>query len=365
VDTNEILLQRRGRVGHIILNRPKAINALNDAMITAITAALRDWETDDGVATVLISGAGERGLCAGGDVVAIYKHMQAGASKEIFWEDEYRMNSYISRYPKPVLSLMDGVVLGGGIGLSAHASHRVVTERSMVGMPETRIGFIPDVGGCFLYSRAPGELGTHLALTAGTGTGADAIVLGLADYYMASTDLAALVESLADDPVDEAIARFARTQAPPSDLAGERRWIDDCYQYDDAEQILEALQSSAEPKAREAAVELAAKSPTSVKLTLEALRRARSMATLEEVLDQDYRLGIRLLAAPDFAEGVRAQVIDKDRNPRWNPAVLADVDRATVESYFAHLGQDELGLGPAALPVGLSPASHRVGRTRG
>jgi enoyl-CoA hydratase len=352
VDTNEILLQRRGRVGHILLNRPKAINALNDAMITAITAALRDWETDDGVATVLISGAGERGLCAGGDIVAIYKHVQAGASKEIFWEDEYRMNSYISRYPKPIVSLMDGVVLGGGIGVSAHASHRVVTERSTVGMPETRIGFIPDVGGCFLYSRAPGELGTHLALTAGTGTGADAIMLGLADFYVESADLPALAEALAEAPADEAIARFAHTEVPPSDLAKDRRWIDDCYQYDDAEQILAALESSAEPKAREAAVELAAKSPTSVKLTLEALRRARGMATLEEVLDQDYRLGIRLLHAPDFAEGVRAQVIDKDRNPRWSPATLADVDRATVESYFADLGPDELGLGEAAVAVG-------------
>ena len=352
MDTNEILLQRRGRVGHILLNRPKAINALNDDMITAITAALRDWETDDGVATILISGAGERGLCAGGDIVAIYKHVQAGASKEIFWEDEYRMNSYISRYPKPIVTLMDGVVLGGGIGVSAHASHRVVTERSTVGMPETRIGFIPDVGGCFLYSRTPGELGTHLALTAGTGTGADAIMLGLADFYVDRADLPALAEALAEAPADEAIARFARMEVPPSDLAKDRRWIDDCYQYDDAEQILAALQSSAEPKAREAAVELAAKSPTSVKLTLEALRRARGMATLEEVLDQDYRLGIRLLHAPDFAEGVRAQVIDKDRNPRWNPATLADVDRATVESYFADLGEDELGLSEAAVAVG-------------
>jgi len=352
VDTNGILLQRSGRLGHIILDRPKAINALNDAMITAITAALQEWETDDGVETVLITGAGERGLCAGGDIVAIYKHMQAGASKEIFWEDEYRMNSYISRYPKPIVPFMDGVVLGGGVGLSAHASHRVVTERTTVGMPETRIGFIPDVGGCFLYSRAPGELGTHLALTAGTGSGADALMLGLADYHVDSADLPALAEALAEAPADEAIARFARQEVPASDLEKDRHWIDECYQYDDAEQILAALQSSAEPKAREAAVELSAKSPTSVKLTLEALRRARGMATLEEVLDQDYRLGIRLLAARDFAEGVRAQVIDKDRNPRWNPATLAEVDRATVEAYFADLGEDELGLSPATVPAG-------------
>jgi enoyl-CoA hydratase len=356
MDTNEILLQRAGRLGHIILNRPKAINALNDSMITAITAALQEWATDDGVETVLLSGAGERGLCAGGDIVAIYRHIQAGADKEVFWEDEYRMNSLISRYPKPIVALMDGVVLGGGIGLSAHASHRVVTEQTTVGMPETRIGFIPDVGGCFLYSRAPGELGTHLALTAGTGTGADGILLGLADYYVDSAGLPELVAALADTPAEEAIARFAHTEVPPSGLEKERLWIDACYAYDDAEEILAALQESGEPNAREAAAELAAKSPTSVKLTLEALRRARGMDTLEEVLDQDYRLGIRLLAAPDFAEGIRAQVIDKDRSPKWKPATLAEVDREAVESYFADLGEGELGLGSAHLPAGRTKA---------
>ncbi|UNK45255.1 enoyl-CoA hydratase/isomerase family protein [Arthrobacter sulfonylureivorans] len=353
MSTQEILLQRTGRLGHIVLNRPKAINALNDSMITAVTAALREWAEDDAVETVLISGAGERGLCAGGDIVAIYRHMKDGGD-EIFWEDEYRMNSLISRYPKPIVAFMDGVVLGGGIGISAHASHRVVTERTRVGMPETRIGFIPDVGGCFLYSRAPGELGTHLALTAGTGTGADAIALGLADYLVDSAELPALAAALAEAPAQEAMAAFSHTDVPASDLEKERGWIDECYAFDDAEQILAALKESPEQAAQAAAEEIEAKSPTAVKLTLEALRRAGKMETLEEVLDQDYRLGVRLVAAPDFAEGVRAQVIDKDRNPAWNPATLAEVDRATVESYFADLGEHELGL---AASVQAEPAA--------
>ena len=218
MNTNEILLQRTGRLGHIVLNRPKAINALNDSMITSITAALREWAEDDAVETVLISGAGERGLCAGGDIVAIYRHMKDGGD-QLFWEDEYRMNSLISRYPKPIVAFMDGVVLGGGVGVSAHASYRVVTERTKIGMPETRIGFVPDVGGCFLYSRAPGELGTHLALTAGTGTGADAIVMGLADYFVDSAELPALAAALAEAPAIEAMAAF------PTRTSRRRTWI--------------------------------------------------------------------------------------------------------------------------------------------
>jgi len=195
----EVLIRRQGRLGHIVLNRPKAINALTHTMVREILAVLAGWENDDGVAAVLLTGSGERGLCAGGDVVAIYRDALAGGSATAaFWADEYTLNARIARYPKPYVALMDGLVLGGGVGLSAHGSLRIVTERTRIGMPEVSIGFVPDIGGTWLLSRAPGELGTHLALTAGQASGPDAIVLGLAGYFVSSDRLPALAAALAE-----------------------------------------------------------------------------------------------------------------------------------------------------------------------
>ena len=197
-ESGDVLVYRRGHLGHLVLNRPKSINALTHSMVITIAAALEKWESDDSVATVLISGAGDRGLCAGGDIIAIYTdaigtdEKVGGAASASFWADEYALNAHIARYSKPYVAFMDGVVLGGGVGVSAHGSFRVVTERTRLGMPETGIGFVPDVGGTFLLSRAPGELGTHLALTAGSVTGADAIALGLADHFVTSDRLADL-----------------------------------------------------------------------------------------------------------------------------------------------------------------------------
>lgn len=341
---DEVLVRRAGRLGHLILNRPKAMNALTRPMVRTMAAALDAWETDDGVDTVLLTGAGERGLCAGGDIVGMYHDAIAGGeASRLFWHDEYHLNARIGGYPKPYVAFMDGVVLGGGIGVSAHGSARIVTERTRFGMPEVGIGFAPDVGGAFLLARAPGELGTHLAMTGGMGTGADAIALGFADHYVHSDWLPALATALETTPAAEAIAAVAMA-APDSGLAAQRDWIDHCYAGDDAAAIVGRLQDSAVPEAREAASVILTKSPTGVAVTLEAVRRAGRLGSLEEALDQDFRVSSRFIENPEMIEGIRAQVIDKDRRPRWEPATIGGVARSTVEAYFASLGDQELGL---------------------
>lgn len=340
----EVLFERRGRLGVVTLNRPQAVNALTAGMASAMLEQLTLWADDDAVATVLVQGAGERGLCAGGDIVAIYRDMlDGGDATADFWAEEYRMNSLIAAYPKPYVAFMDGLVLGGGVGISAHGSVRIVTERTRMGMPETTIGLVPDVGGTLLLSRAPGEAGTHAALTGAHLSGADALFLGFADHFVPSVKFAELAQALESEAANAAVARFAEA-APPSVLATQREWIDACYSSDDAEEIVRRLRAfggETGGKASEAADTIETKSPTAVKVALESLRRVRGLS-LEEALEQEYRVGLRFLAGPDFREGIRAQVVDKDRNPRWRPATLAEVSRDDVESYFAPLGDREL-----------------------
>lgn len=347
--TSSVRTHCHGRLGVVQLNRPGSINALTHEMVTAIQCVLDHWATDARIETVVLTGAGDRGLCAGGDIVAMYHDARAGGTdSQRFWADEYRLNATIAEYPKPFVAVMDGIVLGGGIGLSAHARVRVVTERSSVGMPETGIGFLPDVGGTYLLSRTPGEIGTHLALTAGSVRAGDAIAIGLADWFVPTDRLPALLTALATEEPEAAVAAHAGP-APESTLLAMRSWIDEHYAGDDPEAIVAALAAAAEPEARDAATAIAAKSPTSVAVTLAALRRAREMTGLREALDQELRLAVRLHRGHDFTEGVRAQVIDKDRRPRWQPATLAEV--GDVEPYFASLGADELGLsGQSAVP---------------
>lgn len=334
--TDDVLFSRRGSLGHIVLNRPKALNALTHEMITAIAAQLIEWAEDDAVATVAISGAGDRGLCAGGDVTQIYQSARAGGEQVArFWADEYALDLAISRYPKPYVALMDGYVLGGGIGVSAHGSVRVVTETTQFGMPEVTIGFVPDVGGTFLLSRAPGEIGTHLALTGSTGSGADAIALEFADHFVPSAALAALLVDLETQPAADAVARHA-VVAPASELLAQRDWIDEAYAGDDVLTILHRLKNSTVAEARAAASVILTKSPTSVCVTLEALRRARALPTLEAVLEQEFRVGVQVLKGTEIVEGIRAQVIDKDRKPRWSPPTIEQVSRQDVARYFEH-----------------------------
>ncbi|MGQ4361091.1 enoyl-CoA hydratase/isomerase family protein [Streptomyces sp. SAS_272] len=351
-----VLVQTVGRAARLVLNRPRALNALNHAMVRRIDDALTAWEHDPAVETVVLTGAGERGLCAGGDIRAVHDDARDGDGRAsaAFWRDEYRLNARIARYPKPYVAVMDGIVMGGGVGVSAHGGVRIVTERSRIAMPETGIGFVPDVGGTHLLGRAPGELGVHLALTGAQIGAGDAVLCGLADHYVPSSSLPTFLAELADLPVREALARHE--QPPPQgELAAARGWIDACYAAGTVEEIVRRLRAHGDPAAVETAETLLTRSPTALKVTLAALHRARRLGSLEDALNQEYRVSCAALACPDLVEGVRAQIVDKDRSPRWSPATLAEVAAADVERFFTPLGTRELGL---AGPPSPQPARH-------
>ncbi|MBL3686674.1 enoyl-CoA hydratase/isomerase family protein [Leucobacter zeae] len=345
-ETPLILARRDGAITRITLNRPRAINALNREMFIGLEAALLA-AFSDGSAGVLLDGAGERGFCGGGDI----KELSGGSGREIL-AIEYRVDHLIATAPIPVVGFMDGVTMGGGIGLTGHAAHRVVTERSRLAMPEARIGIAPDVGGHLLLARAPGRLGELLAITAGEMTGGDAIALGFADRFVPSDRLEALGAALAagEEP-GSACSRFAEP-APESALAAARAWWDPIAEaalgaghapasedpVGAAQRLVRVLEHRAadsEAVARAAAV-VRTMCPTSLPVTLAQIDRTRRLALgVAEVLADDLRVLGRLAARPDFAEGVRAQVIDKDRNPAWSPARLEDVDHAEVAAILA------------------------------
>ena len=336
----QVLARVSDGVGHLRLNRPRAINALSHGMVRLLAEALDRWAEDEAVRTVLIDGAGERGLCAGGDIRAVTDGVRAdaraGAADAVgYWTDEYRLDARIARYPKPVVALMDGIVLGGGVGLSAHAAHRVVTEDSSVGMPEVAIGFVPDVGGTWLLSRAPGELGTHLALTTDRMSAADALHCGFADVFVPRARRDELLAALAAGPVDEALAAVAEP-AGESPLAAQHGWIDRCYAAGSVAEVLDRLDAAPEEGARAAATAVRAMAPTALAVTLRSLRLARGETSLEQALVRELRVSAVAVGHPDFVEGVRAAVVDRDRTPSWQP-LDADVD-----AFFASLGDRDL-----------------------
>jgi enoyl-CoA hydratase len=329
----EVIVGRAGRLGILTLNRPRAINALTHGMVRTVTEALNDWRGDDRVATVAIIGAGDRGLCAGGDVVSLYRDATEGdgSAAAAFWRDEYRMNSLIAGYPKPIVAVQDGLVLGGGIGISAHASRRVVTERSRLGFPEVTIGFVPDVGASWLLSRAPGNAGVRLGLTAESIDAANAIYVGFADYFVPSDRIPDLLHALEHEDADAAITRLAQPAGDAS-LAAEAQVTDPAFALDTVDGILAALRQAGR---EDLADGIRQKSPMALAVTLESLRRARGLRGLDDALIQEFRVSLHALAAPDFAEGVRAQLVDKDRNPQWSPASLADITATAVAGFFA------------------------------
>jgi enoyl-CoA hydratase len=353
--TSELIVRREGRAGRITLNRPAALNALTLAMVRGIRDALTAWSDDPAVALVLLDGAGERGLCAGGDVRWLYEQRSEGSgAARTFWAEEYRLNAFIASYPKPFVAIQDGIVMGGGIGLSAHASHRVVTERSRLAMPETTIGLIPDVGGTWLLSRAPGETGTYLGLTGAHMGASDAIYAGFAGLFVRSDRLSDLTAALVSEPVSvNAIVERYASEPPQSPLAKRRREIDRCFAGDDMAAIMAALARQGEEWSTRALADLEGKSPRALVATLAALRHVRSLSCLEEALDVEYRLCVRLYEDGEFPEGIRALIVDKDRKPRWRPVSLEDVERAGVAAYLAPLPDgEELGLGAARFEHG-------------
>ena len=339
-DTDEILTRVDQGVGLITLNRPKAINSLTHTMVTALSTVLTEWEHDDEIRAIVLSGAGERGLCAGGDVVTIYHSARAdGVEARRFWYDEYLLDAQIGRYPKPYVALMDGIVMGGGVGVSAHARVRIVTETTKMAMPEVGIGFIPDVGGTYLLARAPGLLGLHAALTGAPFSGADAIAMGFADHFVPHDKLADFTQTVIADGVDAALAAHA-IEPPASQLLAQRNWIDDCYAGETVADIVAALRGHDAGPANDAANLIASRSPIALAVALEAVRRAAKLDTLEDVLRQEYRTSCGSLRSHDLVEGIRALIIDKDRNPKWSPASVTAVTAADVEAYFAPADPD-------------------------
>jgi enoyl-CoA hydratase len=340
----DVLVRTDGGVGRITLNRPKAINALTHDMVRTISTALTAWSGDGQLGSIVVDGAGDRGLCAGGDIRSIYQDLQGDSSATLpFWADEYRRNAQISELATPYVAVMDGLVMGGGVGVSAHGSHRIVTERTKMAMPEVSIGLVPDVGGTYLLARAPGSSGLHAALTGHTLAAADAIHAGLADHFVRSEHVPELLAELESDDPTTVIGKYEEDPGP-SDLQCAMESLQQCYEATDVMSVVENLRASTSPDAERALASINRNSPICVSVAFEAVRRAKHHAGLRETLDQDYRVSVRCYDAPDLAEGIRAQVIDKDRNPRWQPADLPSVTDELTAAYFASLDERELGL---------------------
>jgi enoyl-CoA hydratase len=348
-DEPDLITRREGGAGIIRLNRPKAINAVTLEMFRGIDRALDGFENDPAVGLILLEGAGERGLCAGGDVRVLWESANEGSNLgKVLWREEYLLNARIAKFPKPYVAFMDGIVMGGGVGLSAHGRHRVVTDRTKLSMPEVGLGFFPDVGGTWLLSHAPGETGTYFGLTGQPMNGADAIYAGFADVAVPSRKLAALREALvglgaqADSArVKAAIAGFASGEAT-SPIAAIRPRIDAWFAHGRMDDIVAALHRDGSELARSTLKALSEKSPRGLVVTLKLLRLARASATLEECLAREYRAALAVFASDDFREGVRAAVIDKDREPKWSPSRIEEVTPEMIAPYFANIGADEL-----------------------
>jgi enoyl-CoA hydratase len=345
----DLIVRREGAAGIIRLNRPKAINAVTLPMFRDIDKALDAFEADSAVGLILLEGAGERGLCAGGDIRALYESSQVkGDLGKILWREEYILNARIAKFPKPYVAFMDGIVMGGGVGLSAHSSHRVVTERTKLAMPEVGLGFFPDVGGTFLLSRSPGEIGTYFGLTGQTMKGPDAVYAHFADAVVPSGRLAALRETLVNlrADVDAAEVRAAIDEFATGETAGPvaalQPQIDRWFAHDRMQDIVEALRQDGSELAQSTLKTLNEKSPRGMVVALRLLRLARGSSSLEQCLVREYRAALQVFASDDFREGVRAAVIDKDRNPKWSPPAIEDVTPQMVAPYFAEIGADEL-----------------------
>lgn len=343
---SDVSIRKSGRAGRITLTRPKALNALSPEMSEAIEAVLDDWRTDDSVDIIVIDAEGERAFCAGGDINDIYQHGTAGDYDyaRAFWRQEYRMNAKIARFPKPVVTLMQGFTMGGGVGVGCHASHRIVGESAQIAMPECGIGLIPDVGGTMLLSRAPGALGKYLGLTAGRMSTGDAIHVGFADTHVPEAEWPALVATLEATGSANAVAEAAQP-APASPVAEAAEDIDRLFAGESLAEIVATVTADDSALAQKAAKPLLHNSPLSMACTLELLRRARTLDGLEAALAQEYRFSHRAQGDGDLLEGIRAQIIDKDRNPKWRHADPTAVTDAEVTAMLAPLGKDELELG--------------------
>jgi len=328
-----VLARRDGRIGRIVLNRPAALNALDLPMIRAIRAALEGWRDTAEPYAVAIEGAGERAFCSGGDVRAIRAHALAGESEPIerFFTEEYALNLAIAEYPKPYVALIDGICMGGGIGVSVHGRFRVASEQALFAMPETAIAMLPDVGSSFFLPRLPGKLGLYMALTGARLMGPDAVHAGLATHYVPRDRLAALGTALAADGT-AVLPGFAEPP-PPFRLAGQRAAIDRCFSAPDVPGIVARLEAEDSEWSRTTLATLRSMSPSAVLWSFEIVTRG-AQRSLAECLQAELALTRHVTRHPDFAEGVRAMVVDKDRKPRWSPARIEEVAPARIAAMF-------------------------------
>jgi enoyl-CoA hydratase len=340
----EVLIERRGAAGVITLNRPKALNALTHGMVRAIWPQMLAWRDDPAVTRVVIQGAGERAFCAGGDIRALYDLGKAGRVAEArpFWREEYTLNHLLKTYPKPIVALLNGIVMGGGVGMSFHGSHRVASEKLMFAMPEVGIGFFPDIGASWFLPRLPDHIGIYLALTgARIGLG-DAMALGLVTHAVGSASLPAVAEALASpEPVDAVLTRHA-IPAPPVPLQEHRALIRDVFGEDSLGAIVARLSQAAlggSVFASETLETMRTKSPTSLAIALEQVRRGRSLSFAEAMV-MEYRIVCRIAEGHDFYEGVRAAIIDKDQKPLWLPASIEAIDPRAIAAHFLPLPDD-------------------------
>ncbi len=341
----EVICSRRGVAGEIWLNRPKALNALNLSMVRLMTSALEAWALDPDIERVVIRGTGERAFCAGGDIRLLHDQGKAGdfVAQRMFWREEYELNRLIHRYPKPYVALIDGIVMGGGAGVSIHGSHRIVGDRTMFAMPEVGIGFFPDVGASWFLPRLPGETGTYLALTGARIGAGDAVDLGLAQAYVRSARFNELAEALTQSGETTGIlVRFA-DHAPAPTLP--RALIDQAFSGNEIRAIRDDLDGLARTDgeagdlARDWQKTLSSRSPTSLCLALRQMREGCQL-DIEAVMQMEYRILSRIVRGSDFYEGVRAVLIDKDNSPIWNPARLDDIDPAQIDAHFSPLDDD-------------------------
>jgi enoyl-CoA hydratase len=347
-----VIVEIKGSLGCIRLNRPRALNSLTLDMVRRIASALDAFAQDAAVAAVLISGEGDRGFCAGGDIRAIYESGRTdGVSALTFWREEYRLNAKIKHFAKPYIALMDGITMGGGVGLSAHGAIRIVTERTRLAMPETGIGYFPDVGGTWLLARSPGQVGVYLGLTGEIIGAGDAIFAGLADLMIGSSqiphlqaELSILAPGIGASEIQRRLSFLASPPEPgPVEMA--RRDIDRFFVGDDVETMVSRLNQSNQPFASQASATLSTKSPTSVKLALRLIRLGQASSTLEQCLEREFAADHQILKGHDFYEGVRAAILDKDRTPQWAPANLRDVTDDAIDAYLKEAPAPVFGSG--------------------
>ena len=342
----DVLFEKRGRVGLITLNRPKALNALTLDMVDAMQAQLTAWRTDAAVELIVVRGAGDRAFCAGGDIRALHDSGKAGTPYVIdFYAREYVLNTHIKRYPKPYIALINGIVMGGGVGVSVHGRHRVCGEGTMFAMPETGIGLFPDVGGTFFLPRLPGELGMYLGLTGVRLNVVDAKYAGIATHVVPAPKHEELIAALADAarPYERILSEFAIAPANACKIAGLQPLIDRHFSHGTVEAIVTSLESDSSMFAAETLKALKTKSPTSLKVTFRQLREGRQLG-FEECMRLEFRLTNRFMRGHDFYEGVRAVIVEKDNAPKWAPDTLGGVKSEDVLAYFAALPGGDLAL---------------------